>query len=75
MAANAWCNTDSELHVNFVKVNLPVEEHLKFYSVMEISPIVRESNKFSNLNITTESFLSLSIVGMHNVSNDELLPK
>ena len=42
---------------------------------MEISPIVGESNKFSNLNITTESFLSLSIVGMHIVSNDELLPK
>jgi len=61
--------------VNFVKVNLPTEEHLKFYSVLQISPIVGESNKFSNLNITTQSFLSLSIVGMHIVSDDELLPK
>ena len=61
--------------MNFVKVHLPVEEHLKFYSIMEISPIVGESNKCSNLNTATESFLSLSIVGMHTVSNDDLLHK
>jgi len=28
MAANAECNTDSALLVNFVKVNLPAEEHV-----------------------------------------------
>lgn len=74
-AVNVWCNTDSELHVNFVKVNLPVEEYLKIFSTLEISRIMGENNKFSNLNITTGSFLSFSIVGMRIVRNDELLHK
>jgi len=61
--------------VNFVRVHLPVEGHFKFCSALEILQIVGESNKFSNLNVTTESFLSFSIVGTHIVSNDELLHK
>jgi hypothetical protein len=72
-AANVWCNNDSALHVNFVKANLPVEEHLKIFSALEILWIMGENNKFSNLNITTGSFLSFAIVGTCIVSNDELL--
>jgi hypothetical protein len=58
-----------------VRVNLPVVGHLKFCSTLEISQIVGENNKFSNLNITTESFLSFSVVGTHIFSNDELFLK
>jgi hypothetical protein len=63
------------LHVNFVKINLTVEEHLKIFGALEISRIMGENNKFSNLNTTTGSFLSFSIVGTHIVRNDELLHK
>lgn len=59
--------------MNFVKVNLPVKEHLKIFSALEISQIMVENNRFNNLNITTGSFLSFSIVFTYIVSNDELL--
>jgi len=58
-----------------MKVNLPVEEHLKIFGALEISRIMGGNNKFSNLNITTGSFLSFSIVGTHIVKNDQLLHK